>query len=115
WMRRDCRSGTSQSVTNNMKGKIVIGLAAILTMAQPVVAQIGKPFIHDPSTIVECDGKYYTFGTGGGGLMSADGWKWNEGGVRPGGGAAPDDMKIGDHFLVVYGETGGSSNHKGAI
>ena len=35
-------------------------------------AQVGEPFIHDPSTIQECDGKYYTFGTGGGGLISSD-------------------------------------------
>lgn len=32
-----------------------------------IYGQVGSPFIHDPSTIVECDGKYYTFGTGGGG------------------------------------------------
>ena len=24
----------------------------------PVRAQIGQPYIHDPSTIAECDGKY---------------------------------------------------------
>ena len=24
--------------------------------------------------IMECEGKYYTFGTGGGGLISEDGW-----------------------------------------
>jgi arabinan endo-1,5-alpha-L-arabinosidase len=95
----------------------VIGISALLavTITQTTIAQIGKPFIHDPSTVVECDGKYYTFGTGGGGLISEDGWKWNGGGVRPGGGAAPDAMKIGDRYLVVYGATGGSSNHKGAI
>jgi arabinan endo-1,5-alpha-L-arabinosidase len=95
----------------------ILTLAALLTVCTvPItIAQIGKPFIHDPSTIVECDGKYYTFGTGGGGLISADGWKWKGGGVRPGGGAAPDAMKIGDRYLVAYGATGGSSNHKGAI
>ena len=94
-----------------------IGLIAVLsiTVTQGLLAQIGKPFIHDPSTIVECDGKYYTFGTGGGGLISEDGWRWNGGAVRPGGGAAPDAMKIGDRYLVAYGATGGSSNHKGAI
>ena len=70
-------------------------------------AQVGKPFIHDPSTIVQCDGKYYTFGTGSGGLISEDGWVWNGGGVRPGGGAAPDAIKIGDRYLVIYGATGG--------
>ncbi len=46
--------------------------------------RVGKPYIHDPSTIVKCDGKYYTFGTGGGGLISDDGWVWNSGAVRPG-------------------------------
>ena len=56
-------------------------------------AQVGEPFIHDPSTIMLCDGKYYTFGTGGGGLVSADGWVWNGGAVRPGGGAAPDVLR----------------------
>src|SRR4051812_18950878 len=72
-----------------------------------VQAQIGKPFIHDPSTIVESDGKYFTFGTFGGGLISEDGWTWNEGGVRPGRGAAPDVLKIGDRYLITYGATGG--------
>ena len=32
----------------------------------PVRAQSGAPYIHDPSTLAECDGKWYTFGTGGG-------------------------------------------------
>ncbi len=93
-----------------------ISITALLAVFfQIAYAQIGRPFIHDPSTIVECDGKYYTFGTGGGGLISADGWTWYGGAVRPGGGAAPDAIKIGDRYLVIYGATGGSSNHKGAI
>jgi arabinan endo-1,5-alpha-L-arabinosidase len=77
----------------------------------------GKPYIHDPSTIMICDGKYYTFGTGGGGLISDDGWTWDGGAVRPGGGAAPDAMKIGDRYLVVYGATGGGlgGGHNGRI
>ena len=100
-----------------MKKMKIISLTAfvIVSITQTLIAQVGKPFIHDPSTIVECNGKYYTFGTGGGGLISTDGWTWNGGGVRPGGGAAPDASKIGDRYLVVYGATGGSSNHKGAI
>ena len=94
-----------------------MGLSALIVVliTQAAKAQIGTPFIHDPSTIVECDGKYYTFGTGGGGLISEDGWTWNGGAVRPGGGAAPDAMKIGDRYFVAYGATGGSSSHKGAI
>ena len=95
----------------------IFGLPVFLAvlMMQSSMALIGRPFIHDPSTIVECDGKYYTFGTGGGGLISEDGWKWKGGAVRPGGGAAPDAMKIGDRYLVAYGATGGSTNHKGVI
>ena len=62
----------------------------------------GNIFIHDPSTIAECDGKYYTFGTGSGGLISEDGYTWTGGGVRTGGGVAPDVIKIGDRYLVSY-------------
>ena len=95
------------------------GITALLSLllAGTVTAQIGKPFIHDPSTIMECEGKYYTFGTGGGGLISEDGWTWNSGAVRPGGGAAPDAIKIGDRYLIVYGATGGGlgGGHTGRI
>ena len=100
-----------------MKRMKTIGLTAFLValVTQTLIAQIGKPFIHDPSTIIECDGKYYTFGTGGGGLISEDGWTWNGGAVRPGGGAAPDAIKIGDRYLIAYGATGGGGGHKGAI
>ena len=88
-----------------------------LAMAQTTSAQIGKPYIHDPSTIAECDGKYYTFGTGGGGLISPDGWTWESGAERPGGGATPDVLKIGDRYLVIYGATGGGlgGGHNGRI
>jgi len=94
-----------------------MGAIALLSITSAVMAQVGKPFIHDPSTIVECKGKYYTFGTGGGGLISEDGWTWNSGAVRPGGGAAPDAIKIGDRYLVIYGATGGGerSGYRGKI
>ncbi|MBQ6750083.1 MAG: family 43 glycosylhydrolase [Bacteroidaceae bacterium] len=83
----------------------------------PARAQVGAPYIHDPSTIAECDGKYYTFGTGGGGLISDDGWTWHSGAERPGGGAAPDVLKIGNRYLVIYGATGGGlgGGHNGRI
>jgi|SRR5574344_257584 arabinan endo-1,5-alpha-L-arabinosidase len=99
----------------NIKKYATLLFGALLI--ESAAAQVGKPFIHDPSTIIECDGKYYTFGTGGGGLISEDGWTWNSGAVRPGGGAAPDAMKIGDRYLVVYGATGGGlgGNHSGGI
>jgi arabinan endo-1,5-alpha-L-arabinosidase len=77
----------------------------------------GEPYIHDPSTVVMSDGKYFTFGTGGGGLMSDDGWTWHSGAVRPGGGLAPDAIKIGDRYFVAYASKGGGMNggHAGAI
>ena len=91
--------------------------ALLCTALHNASAQVGQPYIHDPSTIAECDGKYYTFGTGSGGLISADGWTWKGGAVRPGGGAAPDVMKIGNRYLVVYGATGGGlgGGHNGRI
>jgi len=103
-----------------LKTKIkIIGAIALFSVLSTgtLVAQVGKPFIHDPSTIMECEGKYYTFGTGGGGLISEDGWTWNGGAVRPGGGAAPDVIKIGDRYLIVYGATGGglAGGHNGRI
>lgn len=97
----------------------MLGSAALLYLANvaTIKAQIGAPFIHDPSTIAECDGKYYTFGTGGGGLVSEDGWTWNSGAQRPGGGAAPDVLKIGDRYLVTFSGTGGGlgGGHNGRI
>lgn len=85
--------------------------------ASQLNAQIGAPFIHDPSTLAECDGKWYTFGTGGGGLISEDGWSWHSGAQRPGGGAAPDVIKIGDRYLVAYSATGGGlgGGHSGRV
>lgn len=92
--------------------------AALIAMSQAnAVAQVGTPFIHDPSTIMKCEGKYYTFGTFEGGLVSEDGWTWKLGGVRPHGGAAPDVVKIGNRYLVAYGATGGGlgGGHNGRI
>lgn len=96
------------------KSLLVASLALVSVSA---LAQEGKPWIHDPSTIMECDGKYYTFGTGGGGLISEDGWNWCPGAERPGGGAAPDALKIGDKYLVAYSSTGGGlgGGHAGRI
>ena len=97
------------------KRLIITGLAALVALS--AAAQTGAPYIHDPSTIQFCDGKYYTFGTGGGGLVSADGWVWEGGAVRPGGGAAPDAIKIGDRYLVGYSATGGGlgGGHAGRV
>ena len=106
-------------IKNNSSVKVIATLFTLhfSLLASPVKAQIGAPYIHDPSTIAECDGKYYTFGTGGGGLISEDGWSWHSGADRPGGGAAPDVLKIGDRYLCIYGATGGGlgGGHSGRI
>ena len=95
----------------------LISMTAFAVVSVSAFAQEGQPWIHDPSTIMECDGKYYTFGTGGGGLISEDGWNWYPGAERPGGGAAPDAMKIGTRYLVAYSSTGGGlgAGHAGRI
>ncbi len=103
-----------------MKSSNIVATAAVLLAlgrTSPALAVDGAPFIHDPSTVTWCDGKYYTFGTGAGGLISDDGWTWRSGAVRPGGGAAPDLLRIGDRYLVVYGATGGGlgGGHNGRI
>lgn len=88
-----------------------------LWLSSSAKALDGYVYIHDPSTVVSCGGKYYTFGTGGGGLMSADGWSWTNGAVRPGGGAAPDVIHIRDRYYVAYASTGGGlgGGHAGTI
>src|SRR5574344_2841220 len=90
----------------------VYGLTIFLALlaSQKVISQVGSPFIHDPSTVQECDGKYFTFGTGAGGLVSEDGWTWKSGGVRPGGGVAPDIIKIGDRYYVSYAKGAGGDH-----
>ena len=101
-----------------MKKNIFLFVSLSLCLCvQKATAQTGAPYIHDPSTLAECDGKWYTFGTGGGGIISDDGWSWHSGADRPGGGAAPDIMKIGDRYLCIYGATGGGlgGGHNGRI
>jgi hypothetical protein len=108
-----------------MKSRI-IAAGVLLATAVPILLSVGpsgppaldgEPYIHDPSTIMVCDGKFYTFGTGGGGLVSDDGWTWRSGAVRPGGGLAPDAIKIVDRYYIAYASKGGgmSGGHAGAI
>lgn len=100
-----------------MKKHLIYLFALSLCATSEIKAQSGEPYIHDPSTLAQCDGKWYTFGTGGGGLITSDGWNWHAGAVRPGGGAAPDALKIGNRYLIVYGTSGGGlgGQHNGRI
>ena len=95
----------------------VLLAASVPTLSAQAQALDGEPYIHDPSTVTQCEGKFYAFGTGGGGLISDDGWTWHSGAVRPGGGAAPDVIHIGDRYYIAYGSTGGGLNggHSGTI
>jgi arabinan endo-1,5-alpha-L-arabinosidase len=76
--------------------------AVVVALASAAFALDGQINIHDPSTIIQCNSKFYTFGTGGGSLVSNDGWTWSRGSSRPGGGVAPDVIHIGDRYYLYY-------------
>src|SRR5579885_586248 len=80
-----------------MKYALAATLLALASIALALDGQIG---IHDPSTIVLCNGKYYTYGTGGSSLVSDDGWTWRRGTPLPRRGLAPDVIHIGDRYYV---------------
>src|SRR5207244_6766764 len=82
-------------------------VAALLAVASVVLALDGTVGIHDPSTIIQCNGKYYTYGTGGSSLVSDDGWTWRRGTPLPRRGLAPDVMHLGDrYFLYIAANSG---------
>src|SRR5580692_1421192 len=92
-----------------MKSKILAAAAPTLlslVLSRPALALDGEPYIHDPSTVLECNGKYYAWGTGGTGLVSDDGWTWHSG-ARVQAGAAPDLVHIGDRYYMAYASSGG--------
>jgi len=49
----------------------ILFLAAIAVCASLPFALDGRIQIHDPSTIMQCDGKFYTYGTCGHGFDMA--------------------------------------------
>jgi arabinan endo-1,5-alpha-L-arabinosidase len=75
-------------------------LAVALVVGSIALALDGQPGIHDPSTIAMCNGKFYTYGTGGSALVSDDGWTWRRGTTLPRRGLAPDVIHIGDRYYV---------------
>jgi arabinan endo-1,5-alpha-L-arabinosidase len=77
------------------------GLFAILLLCSSIAFALdGHLVIHDPSTVVSCDGKLYTYGTGGSSLVSDDGWTWRSGTALPRRGLAPDVIHLGDRYYV---------------
>ncbi len=81
-----------------MRGLVLLaGAVASATMA---CAADGVVNIHDPSTIAISGGKYYVYGTGGGSLVSDDGWTWRTGVAPSRRGLAPDVIHIGDRYYM---------------
>lgn len=100
-----------------------LAAATVLLLTIPGLALEGDPGIHDPSTVMIHDGKFYTYGTGRGLpiLVSEDGWTWQRAGslmdavageraeVLERGGQntwAPDVIKSGDNYFVYYSAPG---------
>ncbi|HWG17315.1 MAG TPA: family 43 glycosylhydrolase [Acidobacteriaceae bacterium] len=79
---------------------LVMLLAGLFSTCSAARALDGDPRIHDPSTIVVDDGKYYTYGTGGTPLVSDDGWTWRRGTTPSRTGAAPDVIHLGDKYFM---------------
>jgi len=88
-----------------MKSRFLLALL-LAAVASPAFALDGTIGIHDPSTVIECDGKWYTYGTGGTPLVSDDGWTWRAGTAAARTGAAPDVVHVGDkYFMYISGVT----------
>ncbi len=83
-------------------------IAALLLVASCVFALEGQFQIHDPSTIVRCGGKFYTYGTGGSCLVSDDGWKWSRGTPPSRRGMAPDVIQIGERYYMYVARNVGA-------
>jgi arabinan endo-1,5-alpha-L-arabinosidase len=86
---------------------IFILVAAFYVHKSLAFALEGQIGIHDPSTIIFCDGKYYTYGTGGTSLVSDDGWTWRQGARLPRRGLAPDVIHIGDRYYLYIAANSG--------
>jgi arabinan endo-1,5-alpha-L-arabinosidase len=82
----------------HLTGFTILLIGFFLFSISQVSALEGDIIIHDPSTIAQCDGKFYTYGTGGTCLVSNDGWLWKRGETPSRRGMAPDIIKLGDRY-----------------
>ncbi|WP_263418142.1 family 43 glycosylhydrolase [Terriglobus albidus] len=85
----------------------------VLTVVPCAWTLDGVVNIHDPSTVIQSDGKYYVYGTGGGSLVSDDGWTWRQGARPARVGLAPDVIHIGDRYYMYVARNTGVT--KGAV
>ena len=107
-----------------MMSRSAAAAAAILLLTRPFALD-GDPGLHDPSTIIQADGKFYVYATGNGlpFSISDDGWTWRRAGSvmqavpggRPGpdviarGGNnswAPDIIRVADKYFLYYSAPG---------
>ena len=94
---------------------IMLLMGFSLIWASPAFALDGQIQIHDPSTIMLCNGKYYTYGTGGSSLVSDDGWTWRRGVTPSRRGMAPDVIHIGDRYYMYISSNPGGQPHSQVI
>ncbi len=106
-----------------MKSRCVVALMVLLVA--PAFALDGAPGMHDPSTVIQADGKFYVYATGNGlpAFVSNDGWTWRRAGSvmqavaggRPGpdviarGGNnswAPDVIRVDNRYFLYYAAPG---------
>lgn len=111
--------------TTSMATARRILLAASWLCVHAAPALDGDPGMHDPATVIEERGRYYSYGTGQGLpiSISEDGWTWRRAGAvfdavaggRPGeavlarGGNntwAPDLIRSGDRYFLYYSAPG---------
>jgi arabinan endo-1,5-alpha-L-arabinosidase len=105
--------------------RFALAAAAMLVALAPALALDGEPGMHDPSTVIEADGKFYVYATGNGlpAFASDDGWTWHRRGpvmqAVPGGKPgpdviarggnnswAPDIIRSGDKYFLYYAAPG---------
>lgn len=89
--------------------------AVVASLTPLVFALDGQIRIHDPSTIVQCDGKFYTYGTGGTCLVSDEGWTWRRGVTPARRGMAPDVIQLGDRYYQYISSNPGGQPHSQII
>ena len=71
-----------QGTVSNRSTLLSLGTTAIalVTLVAPsLAATTGANGTHDPSRIIECEGRFYVFSTGGGSKSSTDGLAWTSG------------------------------------
>src|SRR5579863_5422966 len=90
-------------------------LAISLVLTSVALAVDGQVGIHDPSTVVLSNGKFYVYGTGGGSLVSDDGWTWRAGARPSRSGLAPDVIHLGDRYYMYVAANIGGQASKAAI